>query len=498
MEIVHDIAPGAELWFGYFGYNTSTATLLDFMAAVDCLALHVDVIIDDIVFVNTGPYDGTSAVSTNASTELNSNIRPLRGYYNAAGNFALQHYQASYVDDVPPVGNSNDYHRFVSSSTTSNQGIAPNGPLNPIFVVAGGLVVIHVQWDDTWGLASRDYDVYAYRNDNGTVVDVSEDAQDGAVGDNPTELLVFQNTGESGYFDIAINRFSANADVTFDMFMPICECLQLPAGLVHEPFFNFNTASSSIPNNSDAAGGVLALGAINASEPGNNLIAHYSSQGPTNATPGNPARTKPDVTGIDAVVVSGAGGFPSPFFGTSAAAPHAAGIAALILSCRPDLQHGEPSDNPANDRTVLRNAIVNSAVDLGAAGIDNVYGRGRLDADAAAAAAGCPLSPDTDGDGCRDAQELSTDEAHGGDRDPNYAGDFFDVTGDRSIDVADAVAILGRFGLGPSAPGYDTRYDRYIPNQGQPWRTAWATGTNIGIDVGDVVVNLQSFGHSCV
>ena len=34
LEIVHDIAPGAELWFGHCRMGTS----LDFNAAVDCLA----------------------------------------------------------------------------------------------------------------------------------------------------------------------------------------------------------------------------------------------------------------------------------------------------------------------------------------------------------------------------------------------------------------------------------------------------------------------------
>ena len=498
---MHDIAPGAELWFGYFGYNTSTATLLDFMSAQTCLAQHVDVIVDDIVFVSTGPYDGSSPVSQNASTNLNASQRPLRGYYNAAGNFALQHYQEPYVDDVPPLRNVSDFHHFQGTAQTSNQnvpGITP-GPLNPIFVQAGGFVVVHLQWNDTWGLASQDYDLYAYRNDTGATAADSIDAQDGEVGDIPIEIIVFENTGEAGYFDIAIDRYLASSDVTFDMFVTICECVPLPGGLAGEPFLHFNTISSSIPNNSDAGGGVLALGAINAGQPGNNLIAPYSSRGPTNSTAQHPvARTKPDITAIDGVVVSGAGGFLSPFFGTSAAAPHAAGIAALILSCRPELKHGEAFDDPAMDRTNLRNALLNSAVDLGAGGIDNVYGSGRLDADAAAAAAGCTPPPDSDGDGCKDPQELGTDEVKGGDRDPFYAGDFFDVTGDRAIDVADTIAILQRFGFGPSTPGYSVMYDRYIPDQGQPWRTAFATGSHVGIDVADAVINLRSFGHSCL
>ncbi len=83
-------------------------------------------------------------------------------------------------------------------------------------------------------------------------------------------------------------------------------------------------------------------------------------------------RDKPDVTGIDGVSVTGTGGFPSPFFGTSAAAPHVAAIAAL-------LKHSAPSATPAQ----IRNALTSSAVDLGPAGRDNTYGWGRVDALAA-------------------------------------------------------------------------------------------------------------------
>jgi hypothetical protein len=103
-----------------------------------------------------------------------------------------------------------------------------------------------------------------------------------------------------------------------------------------------------------------------------------------------------------------------------------------------------------------------------------------------------------DDDSCTDVQEAGDDERFGGLRDPLDFWDFFDVAGtDRSIDINDAVAILGRFGQGPSSPTYNPLYDRIAPIDGQPWRTAPATGTARGIDLSDVIWNLQSFGHSC-
>jgi hypothetical protein len=104
---------------------------------------------------------------------------------------------------------------------------------------------------------------------------------------------------------------------------------------------------------------------------------------------------------------------------------------------------------------------------------------------------------DSDLDGCRDAEELMTYHAFGGDRDPMDAFDFYDVTGDAAIDLQDALAILERFGAQPGEAEYDPLFDRYAPDAGKPWRTATAVGEHVGIDLQDALVNLQSFGHSC-
>jgi hypothetical protein len=83
------------------------------------------------------------------------------------------------------------------------------------------------------------------------------------------------------------------------------------------------------------------------------------------------------------------------------------------------LKKGEPGDNPATDRTALRNALLNSATDLGAGGADNTYGYGRLNALNAAPLAGCAADVDADGipqfsDNCpnvANANQLNTDAA---------------------------------------------------------------------------------------
>ena len=75
--------------------------------------------------------------------------------------------------------------------------------------------------------------------------------------------------------------------------------------------------------------------------------------------------------------VTGVGGFGSPFFGTSAAAPHAAAIAGLLLSA-----------NPSLTPTQIRSVLTGSAIDIMTAGPDRDSGAGIIMANAAMMAAG--------------------------------------------------------------------------------------------------------------
>ncbi|MCB2212582.1 S8 family peptidase [bacterium] len=72
----------------------------------------------------------------------------------------------------------------------------------------------------------------------------------------------------------------------------------------------------------------------------------------------------------------------STMSGTSAATAHVAGVCALLLSINPDLTIAE-----------IDSLIETTALDLGDPGKDNAYGAGRVDAYAAAQAAGTPQPP---------------------------------------------------------------------------------------------------------
>ena len=70
---------------------------------------------------------------------------------------------------------------------------------------------------------------------------------------------------------------------------------------------------------------------------------------------------KPDLTAADGVFVTGAGDFPGVFFGTSAAAPNAAAIAALIKSANPRVPRSHRSGARCSPRRSTSKRLVSIA-----------------------------------------------------------------------------------------------------------------------------------------
>src|SRR4030095_14425871 len=83
---------------------------------------------------------------------------------------------------------------------------------------------------------------------------------------------------------------------------------------------------------------------------------------------------RPNWAAADGVSVSGVGDFDSPFFGTSASAPHAAGCDALVR---------DSMGVPASPVAPINNRLTLTATNLAPAGVDNITGAGLLDCFAA-------------------------------------------------------------------------------------------------------------------
>jgi hypothetical protein len=187
LEIVHDLAPGAQLYFANFD------TSMSFQSAVDFLALNTDVAVDDIQFF-TPPFDGTSDVSTHTAQALNTDTNPIRGYFTAVGNQARNHYEGLYADSgvngatTFGLPNDGDLHLFGTSSVPN---VTPS-VADPIFLLQGGAVNILLSWDDPFGASSNDYDLFLVDACTGAIVDSSTNPQTGM--QEPTEqILGFQN-----------------------------------------------------------------------------------------------------------------------------------------------------------------------------------------------------------------------------------------------------------------------------------------------------------------
>jgi serine protease AprX len=118
-------------------------------------------------------------------------------------------------------------------------------------------------------------------------------------------------------------------------------------------------ATSYSPSNNPSA---FAVGAIN----NNSQIYAYSSRGPT--TCGGSSGPFPEIVapGVNINTTDLYGGYYA-VSGTSLAAPHVSGGLALLLSVYPNLSVADQES-----------ALINSAVDLGLTGPDDIYGYGRL------------------------------------------------------------------------------------------------------------------------
>jgi hypothetical protein len=398
LEIVHDLAPGAQLSFA------NADTDLAFNRAVNYLASTNDIVMDDLGFFGDA-YDGTSGVSANTAAALNNRDYPIRAYVTSVGNAAAEHYLGAYADSgvdgatVAGVAAPGHLHLFQQTDgTTDVLGLGPQ-PFNVILLPRGGEVAIFLSWDDPMGGAANNYDLYLVERSSGRVVASSTDAQRGA--QDPVEVIDFVNSGASGFFQILVQnvRNAAQAkQLNLFSFEPQCasDGPRLLSAPRHERH-NYNTAARSVSAQSDAGGSpvsVISVGAIcsattaasdrfrtnpneSCDDVTNSTTEFFSSRGPT-----LDGRQKPDVSAIDGVSVTGAGGFGSLFFGTSAAAPHVAGIAALAVQSAPCLlgSDGSALDTVAA-RTALRDLIVANAVSLSEDGKpNNESGSGRADA----------------------------------------------------------------------------------------------------------------------
>jgi hypothetical protein len=330
LEIVHDLAPGAEL--GFCGGLSSSLAMI---ACVDDLAdptkFGADIIVDDLGFFDE-PYFEDGDVAKKVAEVVAGGVL----YVSAAGNDALTHYQGDYVDSGDGLGS----HEISSGDN--------------VFNVTGDPVIVILQWSNPFDSSGDDYDL--------CLESELPDPADSCV-DN------IKQSGTENPMEARVLNCPAGCNLQVRLRSGIAQTLELflLSGTLDA---TDQVAADSIFGH-PAVPGALAAAAISASDPGNDDIEPFSSLGPSTIIfPAQETRQTPEVSAIDRVSVSGAGGFPSPFPGTSASAPHVAGVAALLMS-------------GSFSATQTSFALQSSAVDLGDPGWDTTFGAGRIDAVAA-------------------------------------------------------------------------------------------------------------------
>ncbi len=142
--------------------------------------------------------------------------------------------------------------------------------------------------------------------------------------------------------------------------------------------------SGPAPNTTSSPGNVPSAFGVGATD-STDVIAGFSGRGPVtwNSPPYVGTWTKPDISAPGVKIFSSTPGGTwawtdagGEWSGTSMATPHVSGTVALMLQA-----------NPTLDVTELKQLISQTAIDLGAAGMDNDYGWGRINAYAAVTAA---------------------------------------------------------------------------------------------------------------
>ncbi|GAA2892885.1 hypothetical protein Acy02nite_40230 [Actinoplanes cyaneus] len=382
LEIIHDVVPNARL--GFATAFTSEASFADNIRALRFTA-GCDIIVDDVVYYHESPFqDGLPAQAVNAVTADGA------FYFSSAGNEGNKldgtsgNWEGDFADSGRGIGKfAGQAHDF-----DPGPGVQVFDPLSP----NSARRVTTLWWADPLAASANDYDLYLI-DAAGNVSDFSQDTQDG--NDDPFEILqtgagsnqklaVVKYSGADRYLQLSVfrGRFADSPDGTLKAFSTpgitrghsaAANAFSVAAAPAAEPL-PFDLEDGDPPNPAGPYPNVFTK----QSKP-----ERFTSDGPrriffkadgTPVTPGDfsatggTVRNKPEITAADGVLTS----VPdfAPFFGTSAAAPHAAAIAALALS-----------GNPGLTNTEIRSALTGTALDLTPAGYDNRTGYGVVRAD---------------------------------------------------------------------------------------------------------------------
>lgn len=380
LELVHDIAPDAELY--YATANPSQAAFAQNI--LDLRAAGCDIIVDDVTYFAEGVFqDDIVAQAVNTVTADGAL------YFSSAGNSGNKDdgtagvWEGDFVSGGPITG---------PIATAGETGLVHDfggGALYNTMPVASSSYIT-LKWSDPLGQSTNDYDLFATNSTGTTLTAFSTNVQNGT--QNPYEIIATRPAGERLYivlFSGATRALHLNTNRgTLSISTP---------GVM----YGHNAAASTYTVAATPAANPFYAGFPQGPYPNpfnsSNVVEGFSSDGPrrvffnpdgSEITPGNllfgtnggTLLQKPNITAADGVSTATPGFIP--FYGTSAAAPNAAAIAALVKSAV-----------PGATREQVYSALLSSAIDIEAPGTDRDAGAGIVMAPEAVVAAGYAPSP---------------------------------------------------------------------------------------------------------
>jgi hypothetical protein len=366
LEIVYDLAPGSPLYFAT-AWNGAASFAANIIALKDA---GCKVIVDDVGYFNESPFQD-DVISQAVTTVTAAGV----AYFSSAGNSGNKlagtsgTWEGDYVDNNP-TGAIDEWHFHEFAP-----GVWYNYMLTNPWVIT-------LFWSDALGTSTNDYDLYVveFIGDTAYIVDYSNNTQSETEPGDPYEAI---GVGIYG-------NYYAGCYIIIDRYSPDAAHISAPRFL----HLNASSAKTEYATNGETHGHatiesafcVSAVSANSRTTPftGAETLESFTSDGPrrvfyypdgTPITPGNFSSTggyvrkKPDITAADDVKCA-TPGF-NPFRGTSAAAPHAAAITALLLSAKPNAPAAQ-----------IRKALTTSALPAPATW-DEVSGYGIVRADLA-------------------------------------------------------------------------------------------------------------------
>lgn len=428
MQIVHDLAPGATLMF-HTGLPNPVAYANNIQYLADPAGGNADIIVDDLSYLNEPMFqDGIIAQA------VDSAVANGVGYYSAAGNQGRESYESAFEESVevlcigtcdPITGLVGPAHDF--DTTPPDPGAVCNpapgdfaaaecniDTLLNVTIPAYSSITVVLQWDEPFGNVNTgdgpQSDLIITLLDSGppaTLLEIS--GSDNVVNGNPVEILQFVNDGTNPnvcpfypFITCPPVEISGTIVVAYDAVDSVGPPPSLmkmvfhvgPGVVLDDLIAGYATDSPTVVGHQNATGAVAVGAAFYAYTPEFGVtppeLESYSAAGGVpilfdtsgTALPVPVIRGKPEIVAVDGVSTTffssqKVGDSLPDFFGTSAAVPHAAAVAALVMEANPSIPPWK-----------IANALKMTAIDMTAtAGFDFDSGYGLIQADAAVAAA---------------------------------------------------------------------------------------------------------------